>query len=148
MAPPAPPTDARPPWRIVAGRVKRDLKDGRASVLAGGVAFYCFLALVPALTALVSLYGLVADPRDVARQLDTLAPLLPAQVRAAMQGASAVMHLAAETHVDRSIQGAAPFVRTNVLGTQTLLAAALAPGAIWLITSPWFSPPSRRLTPR
>lgn len=36
-----------------------------------------------------------------------------------------VVHFAAESHVDRSIQGAAEFVRTNVLGTQTLLDAAL-----------------------
>ena len=38
----------------------------------------------------------------------------------------AVMHLAAESHVDRSIDGPADFVRTNVLGTFTLLQAALA----------------------
>ncbi|MFF8401335.1 dTDP-glucose 4,6-dehydratase [Streptomyces sp. NPDC014846] len=36
-----------------------------------------------------------------------------------------VVHFAAESHVDRSILGAAEFVRTNVLGTQTLLDAAL-----------------------
>jgi dTDP-glucose 4,6-dehydratase len=33
----------------------------------------------------------------------------------------AVMHLAAESHVDRSITGAADFIRTNVQGTCTLL---------------------------
>ncbi|MFE0458078.1 dTDP-glucose 4,6-dehydratase [Kitasatospora sp. NPDC058965] len=49
-----------------------------------------------------------------------LAELLP--------GVDAVVHLAAETHVDRSITGAAPFVTTNVLGTQTLLQAALEAG--------------------
>ncbi|MES1158620.1 MAG: dTDP-glucose 4,6-dehydratase [Terricaulis silvestris] len=38
----------------------------------------------------------------------------------------AVMHLAAESHVDRSITGSAEFVRTNVVGTHTLLEAALA----------------------
>jgi dTDP-glucose 4,6-dehydratase len=38
----------------------------------------------------------------------------------------AVMHLAAETHVDRSIDGPAEFVRTNVLGTFSLLQAARA----------------------
>jgi dTDP-glucose 4,6-dehydratase len=38
---------------------------------------------------------------------------------------SHVMHLAAETHVDRSIDGPADFVRTNVIGTQILLEAAL-----------------------
>jgi dTDP-glucose 4,6-dehydratase len=38
----------------------------------------------------------------------------------------AILHLAAETHVDRSIDGPGAFVRTNVVGTQILLDAALA----------------------
>ena len=36
-----------------------------------------------------------------------------------------VLHLAAETHVDRSIDGPAEFIHTNVVGTLTLLEAAL-----------------------
>jgi dTDP-glucose 4,6-dehydratase len=49
--------------------------------------------------------------------------------RAAMDAAIAtfrpdrIMHLAAESHVDRSITGAADFVQTNVVGTFTLLEA-------------------------
>ena len=39
--------------------------------------------------------------------------------------ADAVVHFAAESHVDRSIDGARIFVQTNVIGTQTLLEAAL-----------------------
>ncbi|MFI1832851.1 dTDP-glucose 4,6-dehydratase [Streptomyces olivaceoviridis] len=42
-----------------------------------------------------------------------------------MADADQVVHFAAESHVDRSIEGAGEFVRTNVLGTQTLLDAAL-----------------------
>ncbi len=38
----------------------------------------------------------------------------------------AVMHLAAESHVDRSIDGPADFIRTNIVGTFTLLEAARA----------------------
>src|SRR5260370_732931 len=38
----------------------------------------------------------------------------------------AVLHLAAESHVDRSIDGAAPFIETNVLGTYVLLDVALS----------------------
>ncbi|MDR3639483.1 MAG: dTDP-glucose 4,6-dehydratase [Isosphaeraceae bacterium] len=38
----------------------------------------------------------------------------------------AIVHFAAESHVDRSIDDAAPFLRTNVLGTQCLLEAARA----------------------
>lgn len=41
-------------------------------------------------------------------------------------GPDRVMHLAAESHVDRSITGAADFVQTNIIGTFTLLEAALA----------------------
>ena len=45
-------------------------------------------------------------------------------VRRAMQDADAVVHFAAESHVDRSIASAAEFVRTNVEGTRVLLDAA------------------------
>ena len=44
------------------------------------------------------------------------------------EGIEAVINFAAETHVDRSIKDASPFVQTNVLGTQTLLTAALKHG--------------------
>jgi dTDP-glucose 4,6-dehydratase len=40
-------------------------------------------------------------------------------------GFDAIVHFAAESHVDRSVKDAAPFVSTNVLGTQTLLDAAV-----------------------
>jgi len=48
-----------------------------------------------------------------------------ALVNELMRGVDLVVHFAAESHVDRSIAGAADFVLTNVLGTQTLLQAAL-----------------------
>ncbi|MBN9332123.1 dTDP-glucose 4,6-dehydratase [Devosia sp.] len=44
-----------------------------------------------------------------------------------------VMHLAAESHVDRSITGAAEFIQTNVLGTFTLLEASRA---YWMTLTP------------
>lgn len=49
----------------------------------------------------------------------------PAHVSTAMQGIDTVVHFAAESHVDRSILEPAEFVKTNVLGTQVLLDAAL-----------------------
>jgi dTDP-glucose 4,6-dehydratase len=48
----------------------------------------------------------------------------PAIVRAAMKKADTIVHFAAESHVDRSIEDGSIFVRTNVLGTNTLLQAA------------------------
>jgi dTDP-glucose 4,6-dehydratase len=52
----------------------------------------------------------------------------PALVREAMTGIEAVVHFAAESHVDRSIADAAPFITTNVLGTQVMLEAARRAG--------------------
>ena len=49
----------------------------------------------------------------------------PEVVRDLVGQADAVVHFAAESHVDRSILGGADFVLTNVLGTQTLMQAAL-----------------------
>ncbi|MEO3974978.1 dTDP-glucose 4,6-dehydratase [Streptomyces sp. CAU 1734] len=49
----------------------------------------------------------------------------PDVVDQVMEGQDVVAHFAAESHVDRSIGGAGPFVRTNVAGTQVLLDAAL-----------------------
>ena len=49
-------------------------------------------------------------------------------VASPMTGVDVVVHLAAESHVDRSIAGASDFVSTNVLGTQVLLQAALEAG--------------------
>ena len=51
-----------------------------------------------------------------------------AVLRALPKGCDAIVHFAAESHVDRSILSAAEFVRTNVLGTQVLLDAARARG--------------------
>ncbi|MEU8060932.1 dTDP-glucose 4,6-dehydratase [Microbispora bryophytorum] len=49
-------------------------------------------------------------------------------LRELLPGHDAVVHFAAESHVDRSIDSASAFFRTNVLGTQTLLEAVLACG--------------------
>jgi dTDP-glucose 4,6-dehydratase len=49
----------------------------------------------------------------------------PKVANEAMQGIDTVVHFAAESHVDRSITEPSSFVRTNVLGTQVLLEAAL-----------------------
>jgi dTDP-glucose 4,6-dehydratase len=47
------------------------------------------------------------------------------EVRAVIRsGVGGIIHFAAESHVDRSIQDSGPFIRTNVLGTQVLLDAA------------------------
>ena len=51
-----------------------------------------------------------------------------AAVKRALAGHDAIVHFAAESHVDRSVSNSRIFVDTNVLGTQTLLDAALELG--------------------
>jgi dTDP-glucose 4,6-dehydratase len=52
----------------------------------------------------------------------------PGVVAVALEGADAVVNFAAETHVDRSITGPQDFIRTDVLGTHTLLEAVRSLG--------------------
>lgn len=56
-------------------------------------------------------------------------------VAAAVRGATVVFHLAAESHVDRSIASAQVFADTNVRGTQVVLDAARAAGARVVLAS-------------
>jgi membrane protein len=66
-----------PGWGDIFKRTFGQLKSDNVPIVAAGVAFYVFLALVPAIVAVVSVYGLVADPVDVERQLGTLLTALP-----------------------------------------------------------------------
>jgi membrane protein len=50
-------------------------------LLAAGVAFYAFLSIFPALIALVSIYGLFADPATIANQLNSMTAALPEEAR-------------------------------------------------------------------
>ena len=61
--------------------------------------------------------------RHVLIRADVADPAAMAEVFATHQP-DAVMHLAAESHVDRSIDGPGPFIQTNVVGTFVLLDAA------------------------
>jgi membrane protein len=72
-------------WRDVALRVKREIKQDDVPLLAAGVAFFALLALVPALVALVSLYGLVADPADIQRNVEDVLAAAPEEVRDLVQ---------------------------------------------------------------
>ncbi|MEZ4415136.1 MAG: dTDP-glucose 4,6-dehydratase [Gemmatimonadota bacterium] len=51
-------------------------------------------------------------------------------LEAVLEDADAVLHLAAESHVDRSIASATDFIRTNVVGTETLLASVRRRGGL------------------
>lgn len=68
-------------WFQIAKRGWAEAKADQVPLLAAGVAFYAFLSLFPALMALVLIYGLVADPAQIAHQADQLTGAFPGQVR-------------------------------------------------------------------
>ena len=71
--------DAPEGWRQFLGRIRKQVLDERLNVIAAGVAFYGLLATFPAITAVVSVYGLLFDPRQATRQLTSLSTVLPHQ---------------------------------------------------------------------
>jgi membrane protein len=68
------------PWRgwwQVIRRTYREITSDRISLVAAGCAFYATLALFPAITMLISIYGLVFDPATVEPQLQVIREFLP-----------------------------------------------------------------------
>jgi membrane protein len=65
-------------WFAVLKRVKAEVKEDNVPLLAAGVAFYAMLAIFPAIIAVVTVYGMVADPAQVQSQVNELAKNLPA----------------------------------------------------------------------
>lgn len=74
---------------------------------------------------LENLLTVCENPRYAFEQVDICHPSELERVFKQHQP-DAVMHLAAESHVDRSIDGPAEFIQTNIVGTYTLLEAARA----------------------
>ncbi|GAB3918529.1 ribonuclease [Microlunatus endophyticus] len=68
-------------WIQIAKRGWKEAKADQVPLLAAGVAYYAFMSLFPALIALVLIYGLVADPGQIAREANQLTGALPGQVR-------------------------------------------------------------------
>ncbi len=112
-------------------------------LVTGGAGFigshYVRQALTGVYPALADAEIVVLDLLTYAGNRENLAPVAdnprlrfvegdicdPGVVSATMAGVDLVVHFAAESHVDRSIEGSVEFVRTNVIGTQTLLQGAL-----------------------
>jgi membrane protein len=67
--------------RPVATRLQPRIREHNLTLVAAGVAFYAFLALIPALVAFISIYGLVANPANVTRQVKDVASAQPKAVQ-------------------------------------------------------------------
>ncbi len=72
-------------WKDILLRVVSKISANRVMLVAAGVTFYALLALFPALTALVSIYGFVADPETVIEHSQALSRVMP-------EGAVGIIH--------------------------------------------------------
>lgn len=97
-------------WWAVLKRVWDQVNRDNMSIVAAGCAFYALLSLFPAVTALVSVFGIVADPGEIQRQLESLRGVLPGE---------AVDLVAAQA---RQVASGS----TGALGWSALIALALA----------------------
>lgn len=68
-------------WRQILIRVYQSLSRDYIMVVAAGVAFWAALALFPGVAAIISTYGLLADPAAARVQLENFAALMPPQAR-------------------------------------------------------------------
>ncbi len=64
-------------WKDILRRVYQRLSRDRILTIAAGVTFYILLAIFPAIAALVSIFGLFADPATVGNQIGNLSGVLP-----------------------------------------------------------------------
>jgi membrane protein len=65
-------------WKDIVYRVMEEIWQDRIGTIAAGTTFFILLSLFPALAALVSLYGLIADPTSIGAHLDILRGYVPA----------------------------------------------------------------------
>ncbi len=64
-------------WKDILWRTYEEFNKDRIMSVAAGVTYYALLALFPAIAALVSIYGLFADPNTIQDHLNTLSGVLP-----------------------------------------------------------------------
>jgi membrane protein len=65
----------------VAQQLPERIRTHNLTLVSAGVGFYAFLAFVPALIVIVTIYGLIADPADIRRQVRDFASALPDEVQ-------------------------------------------------------------------
>ncbi len=105
-------------------RLFQNIEEDYIGLLAAGVAFYFFMAVFPALAALISLYGLFSDPQFVGQQLENLENFLPReslnilseQAKSIASSGSAALGLGFAVGIILAIYGTTKGVRALIKG--------------------------------
>ncbi|MCU1452466.1 MAG: Ribonuclease [Acidimicrobiales bacterium] len=72
-------------WKDILARVLKRTIEDNVSLAAAGVAYYGFMALIPALAAGISIYGLLVTPAEAAAKVGRLFGTLPSEARKLLQ---------------------------------------------------------------
>jgi len=67
----------KPGWRDILWRTKAEISDDHVSMVAASIAFYGLLAIFPAVAAMISIWGLLFDPQQIAQQIQSVTGALP-----------------------------------------------------------------------
>lgn len=114
---------ARGWWQVLV-RVAREANDDNLTLIAASCAFYALLALFPAVTVLVSLYGLLLDPAGVERQLHAVADILPATVFDVLAGRVHELVISAEQKLGWGlVVGTLLAIWSAMAGTKAMMTA-------------------------
>lgn len=107
-------------WKDILWRVKEEIGNDNLSIVSAGVAFYALLAIFPGLTALISIYGLIADPVEVQQQITAISNILPEsaqdilnqQLTGIVQGSNAALGIGVVIGILGTLWSAAKGVKT------------------------------------
>jgi membrane protein len=95
-------------WKDILLRVYGNIGEDRVMLVAAGVTFYSLLAIFPAIAALMSLYGLFADPSNIASHVNSLSGVMPAGALAVVR--NQMQHVAAQGPTKLGVAFAIGFV--------------------------------------
>lgn len=75
-------------WRDIVLRVRRQVGQDRLGLVSAGVAFFGFLAVFPALAAVISIGGLIIEPAEVQQHIGSISAVLPPAAESLLSSAA------------------------------------------------------------
>ncbi|UZD22875.1 YihY/virulence factor BrkB family protein [Algoriphagus halophytocola] len=72
-------------WKKIVLKVKERTDDNNVVIISAGVGFFGFLAIFPAIMALISIYGFVMDPQQIEDQVSKISSVMPEQTHEILQ---------------------------------------------------------------
>ena len=72
-------------WKSILKKVQARIGENNVVIVSAGVGFFGFMAIFPAIMALISIYGFVMDPQQIEEQVSKISSLMPEQTHEIIQ---------------------------------------------------------------